>query len=371
MPIAAPALLAAQLSMPPAIDVYTMGQGSDLFERFGHAAICVVDTRHPARTLCYNYGTTDFGSPPEELGWRFLRGTAMFWVSVWPLDRMLRVYRAHDRTVWRQRLVLSPDAARRVAAHLARDALPENRYYRYHHFYDNCSTRVRDVIDDATDGKLSGDGDESLSVTFRQLGRQRLAGERAPLLLGDLLVGRNADLVVDVHDGMFLPSLLREQVTRRFGVEPEVVYRRRGPAFPQDPGSNVATIAAVGAGLAALLALPKGRRVVRGLVGAVLGVLSLVVWAVVAASTVPELRMNELVLVLWPTDLALGFLSAERGQRYARVRVAGLALCALLAAVGVLRQPVLPFVVLAALPFALLAFSAQAWRASSTTDATA
>ena len=119
------------------------------------------------------------------------------------------------------------------------------------------------------------------------------------------------------------------------------------------------------------LALPRGRRAIRVLVGAVLGLLALVVWAVVAVSTVPELRLNELVLVLWPTDLALGFLSQVRGRRYARIRVAVLALCALLSAVGVLRQPLLPFVVLGALPFAVLAFSSQVWRASSTTDATA
>ena len=105
-----PALLAAALGSAPTVDVYTMGQGSDLFERFGHAAICV--TRAEG-TRCYNYGTTDFASPPEELGWRFLRGDAKFWVSVWPLPRMLEVYRQHDRTVWRQRLPLS--AALRAA----------------------------------------------------------------------------------------------------------------------------------------------------------------------------------------------------------------------------------------------------------------
>jgi hypothetical protein len=284
---------------------------------------------------------------------------------------MLRVYQLHDRSVWRQRLPLSPEEARRVAAHLARDALPENRYYRYHHFYDNCSTRVRDVVDEATGGKLTADGKESLSVTFRQLGRQRLAGERAPLLLGDLLVGRRADLDVDVHDGMFLPDLLRDRLTRRFGVEPELVYRRRGPPFPQDPGSNVAAIAAPGVVVAVGLALSRGHRAVRAALGLLLGLLAAAVWVVAAVSTVPELHSNELLVVLWPTDLALGFLGAERARRYARLRVVGLALCALLSGLGVLHQPLLPFVVLAALPFTVLAFAGHVWRASSTTDATA
>ncbi|HMR76374.1 MAG TPA: hypothetical protein PKD61_14725, partial [Polyangiaceae bacterium] len=94
--MALPASLAliAATALPPQIDVYTMGQGEHLFERFGHAAICVT---RASQSRCYNYGTTDFGSPPEELGYAFLRGTAEFWVSVWDRDRMLQQYKKHDR----------------------------------------------------------------------------------------------------------------------------------------------------------------------------------------------------------------------------------------------------------------------------------
>ena len=47
---------------PPLIDVYTMGPGDELFSRFGHAAICVIDTQSPLGR-CYNYGTADFSTP--------------------------------------------------------------------------------------------------------------------------------------------------------------------------------------------------------------------------------------------------------------------------------------------------------------------
>ena len=363
-----PALLAAALGSAPTVDVYTMGQDSDLFERFGHAAICV--TRAEG-TRCYNYGTTDFASPPEELGWRFLRGDAKFWVSVWPLPRMLEVYRQHDRTVWRQRLPLSAAEARAVAARLEHDALPANRYYRYHHFDDNCSTRVRDVIDEGTAGRLSADGRRSLAASFRTLGKERLAGERVPLLFGDLLVGRRADQVVDVHDGMFLPDVLRAEITRRFGVAPRVVYQRQGPAFPKDPGSNVPYFVVPGLALGALAAALGQRRWARALVGIALGLLALTVWGVALVSSVRELRFNELALVLWPTDFALAFLGLERARRYARLRLIALSLCALLSAVGALLQPVLPIIVLAGLPLFFVAFAGYPWRASSRTDATA
>src|SRR5690606_41866486 len=37
----------------------------------------------------------------------------------------------------------------------AENARPENARYRYDYFLDNCSTRVRDAIDDALDGALA------------------------------------------------------------------------------------------------------------------------------------------------------------------------------------------------------------------------
>jgi hypothetical protein len=104
--VAAAAVLAAQ--PVPQIDVYTMGSGDALFHRFGHAAICTVYADDPRASKCFNYGTTDFGSPPSELGWSFVRGHSPFWVSVWPVQRMVDLYVADDRSVWRQRIPLEP-----------------------------------------------------------------------------------------------------------------------------------------------------------------------------------------------------------------------------------------------------------------------
>ena len=67
----------------PHIDLYTMGQGGHVFERFGHAAVCVTYDDRPERSRCYNYGTTNFDAPGRLAG-DFLRGDARFWVAVWP-----------------------------------------------------------------------------------------------------------------------------------------------------------------------------------------------------------------------------------------------------------------------------------------------
>src|SRR5262249_12036476 len=81
------------------VELYTMGPGDDLFEAFGHGALCVTSPALP-KGRCYNYGTADFRDPAA-LIWRFLRGRAIFWVSTQPLPLMIDAYTAEDRTIYR------------------------------------------------------------------------------------------------------------------------------------------------------------------------------------------------------------------------------------------------------------------------------
>jgi hypothetical protein len=370
--------LLAALAAPttePKIELYTMGQGEHLFERFGHAAICVVHDRAPERTLCYNYGTTDFGSPPEELGWDFLRGRARFWVSVWPLQRMLDSYAGDDRSIWRQRLPLSSQQVAQIARALEHDAKEENRYYLYHHFFDNCSTRVRDVIDRAVGGALERNAREPHPLTFREIGRRGLAETPLALVLGDLLVGREADRRPSEFEAMFIPDVMRAEVLATLGAAPEQLYVRQGRAFRRDPPHNAPWQIALAVVVSLPLALAKSlRRAVQPaliVTGILLGTIGSAVWLVAVVSSVPELRGNELLALLWPTDLALGAFGPRWRLRYAKLRLAVLLSASVLSVIGVLRQPLLLWIVVAAAPMVLALVGRQPERASSTTAATA
>lgn len=345
-------LLAAALlsASPPQIDVYTMGTGDALFHRYGHAAICTIHDDAPRRSRCYNYGTTDFGSPPRELGWAFVRGEAPFWVSVWPLQRMLEVYEAEDRSVWRQRLQLPPAQAEAIAAKLEADA---KRYdgrgpeasYAYHHFADNCTTRIRDIVDEASGGALSAGADASTGVSFREYGEAGLADMPQVLALGQLVVGRAADAEASDWQAMFLPRSLRARIEARLGARPEPIHTRRGPdPIPEGGGGSplpylLAFVALASAPALAGLAWPRRARLGAGISGALLGLIGLALWVLAGLSQMPELRYNEALLLFWPTDLILAALGHARRRSYARVRVAALLACGLGLALGLLRQP--------------------------------
>lgn len=361
----------------PVIELYTMGQGKHLVEAFGHVALCACYPEPgeegcvPARprprrqrpgspkNVCYNYGTTDFAHPLS-LGWGFLRSRAEFWVEPWDPARMVMIYTKFDRSLWLQRLDLTPAQAHKVAELLAYDVLPENRNYNYHHFYENCATRVRDIIDAATGGKLRENSAHKPGPSFRDYSRRGFAGFTWMLVVTDLIMGRKGDIVPTLWQAMFLPRYLRQQVTDQLGVEPVLIYERKGPPFDDEPGNR-------GRGwimLFALIALipivatrVTGRYQRLGLIPAtsILFALGLTIWGMAAVSTLDELRYNEALFVFVPFDIVLPFLGAARRLRYAQIRFAALMLVSVLVGVGLFLQPLWISILAVALPLGAIA----------------
>ena len=190
----------------PRIGVATMQPGEIFFERFGHNAI-VVDDPATGQALSYNFGFFD----PDEPGFhlRFLRGEMHYRLAVLPFARDLAYYASVGRGVTIQWLDLDDDAASELAARLAWNALPENAGYTYDYFTDNCSTRVRDAIDQALGGalarRLQG---RSQGNTFRSEA-VRLARPDPLMALGfDLGLGPASDLPNSLWDDAFVPMRL-------------------------------------------------------------------------------------------------------------------------------------------------------------------
>lgn len=327
----------------PTIDLITMGPGDYTFSRWGHSAICVSE---PGGARCYNYGTADF-STPGPLTWDFIRGRALFWVSVVPPEPMFEAYRREDRTVWRQRLPLTSTQAFELAARLEASTAQEVRFYRYHHFTDNCTTRIRDHLDLVTGGALRRAEVLAQPTTFRREARRGFAGALGLEIATDLLLGRATDHPIASWEAMFLPAVLMHAVHGELGVAPELVYERRGPALPA-PSSPlhralaVLLAAALVAALLRLLVRPHDRRA--RLIGVGLGGLGLLLWSFAGLTRVPELRVNELYLVLLPFDLALVVLGRRGRERYLVLRKLQLLSVLLLGLVGPLIQPLWPAV---------------------------
>lgn len=332
---------AAPAEEEPRIDLVTMGVGSRIWERHGHIVLCV-HWRDASRDRCYNYGIGNFRDPVG-MGWGFFRGTNSFWAGADTPADMLFIYRYTDRTIWAQTLPLTADQKKHVVTKLERDILDENRYYSYDHFDDNCTTRVRDILDEATGGALSKMKEQTDGRTYRDLARQGFFGMRLPLLITDLAMGRSTDRVPSYYERMFLPDYMREAATKLWGVEPRVLYQRKGPPPLHDGPSGRVLLALVMLALTApvVLAVRFGRFRRTALAVALVPqfLLGIAFWVLAIISPLPYVHINETCLIFFPLDLAMLLLPERLARAYARGRTISLVLIAALLLFGVLKQP--------------------------------
>lgn len=219
---AAALLLALQVSTAPwapggpsqpedlVVSVVTFGPGSDVPSWWGHTALVVEDRRLNHARL-YNYGMFDFTTGFLA---KFVAGRLEFWVGEASVRGTYEMYKELDRDVRIQELDLPPAQAQQAAQLLALNVLPENREYLYHHYNDNCSTRPRDIIDKALDGKLL----QATSVPSRMSLREhtrRYSQVFPPLSLGlDYMQNDELDRPITQKEESFLPDELERQLDR-------------------------------------------------------------------------------------------------------------------------------------------------------------
>jgi hypothetical protein len=188
----------------------TMGPGRAVWERFGHNAIWIHD---PVRGTdkAYNYGLFDLRQ--EKFIVRFLQGRMWYWMQGFPAQSYVELYRRANRSVWIQELEMPAKAKRELQEFLEWNERPENRFYHYDYYLDNCSTRVRDALDRAVGGRIRQQtGDRPTGRTYRFHTRRLTAND--PLVYTGLLLGlgQPVDRPIAAWEEMFLPLALREHL---------------------------------------------------------------------------------------------------------------------------------------------------------------
>ena len=240
----------------------TMGNGTRIWERFGHNAIRIVDATHGTDSV-YNWGTFDFAQP--HFLQRFLTGNTLYWMQGDDMARTVDVYRYTNRSVWVQELDLTPAQRLAVRDFIVWNARPENRYYRYDYYLDNCSTRVRDLIDRVVGGQLKQAMASHLTNTTYRFHTQRSFQFDPAVALGtNIGLGEVADRRISEWEESFLPARLQDHIrdvkvrdstgTMHPLVKAErVVFAANGPPEPRQPPDEMVRNLAIGLAVAVLL----------------------------------------------------------------------------------------------------------------------
>ncbi|MGD2068633.1 MAG: DUF4105 domain-containing protein [Gemmatimonadota bacterium] len=244
------------------VSVLTIGQGDLVWEKFGHNAIRIVDTRD-GTDVAWNWGLFTF---TQEGFWpRLVRGEMLYSMGGYATDATLRQYRAANRPVWEQELDLTPEQKWRLRNAVLEHYRPENRQYLYDYYRDNCSTRVRDMLDLALDGAISNAlRDDTTSTTYRWHTRRLLAGSPLAYAGIQLVLGHRADRPITAWEEGFLPMRLRDHLREvtvqvdgraRPLVRSEVqLVRSDRPPTPGQAPSRLGWFGSVGLALAGLVA---------------------------------------------------------------------------------------------------------------------
>lgn len=189
--------------------------GELIYSVFGHSALRI---RDPGLGIdrAYNFGTFDFGETPLELAGfvgRFTYGDLNYRLDVWPGPAMIRGYwQGQGRASIEQVLDLTADEAQELFRRLEINALPENRYYQYDFFFDNCATRLLDALEGVLGPALSFPEARPPGLSFRRLLDRYLVGSRWIDLGMDLGLGTPADRPATAREATFLPEYLMEYV---------------------------------------------------------------------------------------------------------------------------------------------------------------
>jgi hypothetical protein len=199
--------LFAQDSSRLQISLLTCQPGQDLNELFGHSALRIIDS-NSVNDYVYNYGTFDFDDKNFYI--KFIRGKLLYFVDIANYNDFIGYYFANNRQITEQ--VLSLTAAEKKAIYNAviLNCKEENKYYKYDFFFDNCTTRLKDLIEKYAKTNSRNTATMPLNYTFRNAIHQYLDNGQQPWSkLGiDILLGAKTDAVMTASQQQFLPENL-------------------------------------------------------------------------------------------------------------------------------------------------------------------
>jgi len=203
----------------PGVEVYllTCGPGTETYSIYGHSAVRI---RIPEKNtdMVYNWGVFDFNT--TNFAWKFAKGRLDYMLGVEPLQNFLQGYFYEKRYVYSQKINLKPNEIEKLYLLITDNLKPENIKYRYDFFYDDCSTRIRDLIEKSVEDKLLyPPGEEGEVPTFRDL-VGKYQNPYPWLNFGiDLIMGSSSDKESSFRDRMFLPIDLKDEFSQT------VIYR--------------------------------------------------------------------------------------------------------------------------------------------------
>lgn len=228
------------LSENAEISVLTLGSGTDaLYDSFGHNAFRIKDDSQGVDRV-YDYGRFDFETPNFYL--KFARGKLLYQLGTSPALPFINYYASQNRSVKEQVLDLTFAQKQELSQFLQNNALPENRDYKYDFFYDNCATRIRDVLVKVIGNDLVYKDDYITDpATFRELVHSNVNQNSWGSLGIDIALGAVIDRKATSWEHQFLPKYIflgLQNATLKINGSPQPIVKETNVLYKPTEKSN-------------------------------------------------------------------------------------------------------------------------------------
>jgi hypothetical protein len=309
------------------ISLLTCGPGDDeVWEVFGHSGVRVYDSLNHS-DIVYNYGTFEFG-PDFEL--QFMRGKLLYCSAIQTYKEFMEEYVESGRSVEEQVLLLDYKQTEHLNYFLRWNAEPENKYYKYDFFFDNCATRIRDIFPrPEIFGKKFQFGNvvPPGKPTFRDIINKYFYSFHWTRTGVNILLGSRIDKVMTNKDIMFLPDYLRDGLAgatvngQKIAADKVTVLSGNprpptGTDWPLMLTIGIAIVSIAGLSVKRLALLGKIMSVLLLLVTGLLGCLILVMWF---GTDHQGCSNNFNILWCLPLNLFIAFFNPKGKGKYAAI----------------------------------------------------
>ena len=190
------------------ISIITCDPGEEIYSLFGHSALRI-NHQKGKQDIVVNWGIFEYDENQLSFGYNFAKGRLNYYMGIQNTSDFLKEYFYFQRGVREQLLNLSALEKEEILKFVDENYKPENRNYKYEFFFDNCSTRIRELLKTIFKSELKW-GSHSLEnkKTFRDLIHQNLVSQPWLMLGIDLVLGKRIDQNVSNENLMFLPEYL-------------------------------------------------------------------------------------------------------------------------------------------------------------------
>ena len=222
---------AKQLSDSAQIHILTCTQGEQVWSKYGHTGIRVID---PANKLdvVFNYGI--FNLMDDDFYIKFVQGETYYQLGIESYYRFMTFYSSIGRKTYWQELNLTTQQKQRIYDALMINYLPKNRYYLYNFVFDNCATRPYYLIKQALQDSIISDYQGYVNHDFRST-ISHYTGPNSWVDFGiNLVFGKDADQLMTNEQRLFLPEELMNYFAQAHLSDgtPLVIRQEIGPFAP-------------------------------------------------------------------------------------------------------------------------------------------